>query len=91
VRIPGGPRTVLLALAAAVIVCAVFALRLQASTGVDTLVNSGSADYQATQLDAQQFGSSSVVVLVKLPLNELIDQKQIQTVSELEACLDGQQ
>jgi uncharacterized protein len=93
-RIFRGPRGswIALALIALVtVVCAVFAFGLEPSTGINTLVSSSSADYKATQLSAEQFGSSAVVVLVKAPLSKLLTESQLTRVSELEACLDGQQ
>ncbi len=78
-------------MAVATIVGGLLALGLQPSTGVDTLVSSSSADYQATQRAAEQFGSSPVMVLVRQPLSELLSSGQLTRISELEACLAGQQ
>ena len=71
--------------------CALLALGLRPSTGVGTLVGSGSADARATAVDAHRFGGDAVVVLVHEPLTELLETGDLKTVSELEACLAGEQ
>ena len=66
------PRLTLAAVTLLTLLCALLALRLQPSTGIDTLVSRSSADYRATQVDDRQFGSAPVVLLVRLPLTALV-------------------
>jgi hydrophobe/amphiphile efflux-3 (HAE3) family protein len=68
---------------------AVLALRLQPSTGIGTFVGSGSASYQASVNDARHFGSDAVVVLIREPVRDLVETKDLGTLSFLEACLAG--
>jgi hypothetical protein len=88
---PARPRLTLAVVALITIVCALVALRLQPSTGIDTLVSRSSADYQATQVDSREFGAAPVVLLVRLPLTKLVQTRDLLPLSELEACLGGQQ
>ncbi len=97
-RLPGRPRPpgrrrLLAALAVGVltVVGAVLALGLSSAGGIDTLVGQGSPDARASALDARQFGSDPVVVLVRAPLSGLLAPTELETVSKLEACLAGQQ
>jgi len=85
------PRLTLAVVAVLTIACALAALRLQPSTGIDTLVSRSSADYRATQVDDREFGAAPVVLLVRLPLTELVQTRDLLPLSELEACLGGQQ
>jgi uncharacterized protein len=73
------------------LVCALVALRLQPSTGIDTLVSRSSADYRSTQVDDREFGAAPVVLLVRLRLTKLVQTRDLLPLSELEACLGGQQ
>ena len=73
-----------LALAAAAL-----ALRLQPSAGVETLVDSGSEEYKATERFKQQFGDEPVVILVKGDLQRTILTPDILKVTALEGCLAG--
>ncbi len=65
------------------------ALQLQPSTGIGTFVGSGSSSYQATLDDQRHFGSDAVVVLIREPLTDLVETKDLGTLSFLEACLAG--
>ena len=67
----------------------VLALRLKPSAGTDTFVSRSSSSYQATH-DDRHFGSDPVVILIREPLTELVETKDLATVSQLEACLAGQ-
>ncbi len=67
------------------------ALRLQPSTGIDSFVSGSSSSYQATADDEKHFGSQSVVILIREPLDKLVLSKDLGTLSFLEACLAGQQ
>jgi uncharacterized protein len=88
---PARPRLTLAVVALLTIACALAALRLQPSTGIDTLVSRSSADYRATQVDGREFGAAPVVALVRLPLTQLVQTRDLLPLSELEACLGGQE
>jgi predicted RND superfamily exporter protein len=66
------------------------ALRLQPNTGSDTFVNRSSPSFQASLDDARHFGGDPVVILIREPLTDLVETKDLATISELEACLAGQ-
>jgi hydrophobe/amphiphile efflux-3 (HAE3) family protein len=66
------------------------ALGLEPNAGSDTFVSSSSASFQATENDHQHFGGDAVVVLIREPLTDLVETKDLATVSQLEACLAGQ-
>src|SRR5437660_5867920 len=66
------------------------ALRLQPNTGSDTFVSRSSASFQATLDDQRHFGGDPVVILIREPLTDLVESKDLGIVSELEACLAGQ-
>jgi len=84
------PRLTVTVVAALTVACALLALGLRPSADVSTLVSGSSKDYQATQLDYRKFGGAAVVVLIREPLPDLVETKDLGTVSELEACLDGE-
>src|SRR5688500_10232280 len=65
------------------------ALRLEPSTGADTLVGSGSDSYEATQRYYERFGDDSVIVLVRGPLTKLALTKDLGQLLKLEGCLGG--
>ncbi len=66
------------------------ALRLQPNTGSDTFVSRSTPSYQASLDDERHFGGDPVVILIREPLTDLVETKDLGTVSELEACLAGQ-
>src|SRR6516165_8983482 len=66
------------------------ALRLQPNTASDTFVSRSSPTYQASLDDNQHFGGDPVVILIREPLTDLVETKDLATVSQLEACLAGQ-
>ena len=66
------------------------ALRLSPDTNTDTFVSRSSATYQASLDDARHFGGDPVVILIREPLPDLVETRDLGTVSELEACLAGQ-
>ncbi len=68
----------------------VLALGLRPSAGADTFVSGSSAAYKATEDDYRHFGGDPVVILIREPLPNLVETNDLQTVSELEACLAGQ-
>src|ERR1700759_2851958 len=63
-------------------------LRPDASSS--TFVSSSSSSFKATNDDQQHFGADAVVVLVREKLTNLVETKDLATLSELEACLGGQ-
>jgi hydrophobe/amphiphile efflux-3 (HAE3) family protein len=77
--------TVVLALGGAAI-----ALSLRPDTSPGTLVSGSSASYQATADEQRHFGADAVVILVREPLTELVETKDLATITQLEACLAGQ-
>ncbi len=83
------PVATLLAVALLAVGGGLLALQLQPSTGIGTFVGSGSQSYQATIDDQRNFGSDAVVVLIREPLNDLVETKDLGTLSFLEACLAG--
>ena len=68
---------------------AVLAARLQPKAGVDTLVDTDSREYQATERFKKQFGDEPVVILVKGNLQKTILTDDILRVTGLEGCLAG--
>ena len=84
------PRLTVGVVAVITVACGLLALGLRPSAGTDTFVSASSSDYQATQADYRQFGSDPVVILIREPLTDLVLTKDLGTITELEACLDGQ-
>jgi len=66
------------------------ALRLQPNTSSDTFVSRSSPTYQASLDDNKHFGGDPVVILIREPLTDLVETKDLATLSQLEACLAGQ-
>jgi len=66
------------------------ALGLQPDAGTDTFVSGSSPSSRATADDHQHFGGDQVVVLIREPLTDLVETKDLATISQLEACLAGQ-
>ncbi len=66
------------------------ALRLEPNTNSDTFVNSSSPTFKASADDNRHFGGDPVVILIREPLTDLVETKDLATVSQLEACLAGQ-
>jgi uncharacterized protein len=66
------------------------ALRLRPNTNSDTFVSRSSPTFQASLDDNEHFGSDPVVILIREPLTDLVETKDLATVSQLEACLAGQ-
>jgi predicted RND superfamily exporter protein len=65
------------------------ALRLKPSIGMGTFIGSSSSSYQATIDNQRHFGSDAIVVLIREPLTDLVETRELGTVSFLEACLAG--
>ena len=66
------------------------ALRLAPNTNSDTFLSRSSPTFQASLDDNRHFGSDPVVILIREPLTDLVETKDLATVSQLEACLAGQ-
>ncbi len=66
------------------------ALGLRPSAGIDTFVSSSSASYKATADDQRHFGDDAVVILIRESLPNLVETKDLGTLTQLEACLAGQ-
>src|SRR5437764_2207580 len=76
--------------AALAVAGAALATGLEANAGSDTFVSRSSPSYQATADDQQHFGGDAVIILIREPLLNLVETKDLATVSQLEACLAGQ-
>src|SRR5690348_13131301 len=66
------------------------ALGLRPSAGIDTFVSASSPSYRATVDDERHFGDDAVVILVRESLPNLVETKDLGTLTQLEACLAGQ-
>jgi predicted RND superfamily exporter protein len=66
------------------------ALGLRPSAGIDTFVSPSSPSYRATAADERHFGDQAVIVLIHESLPDLLETKDLGTLSQLEACLGGQ-
>jgi uncharacterized protein len=84
------PSITVAGIAALAVAGGALALSLRPSVADDTLVSSSSASYRATEADYRQFGSAPVIVLVREPLAQLFQVKDLTAVSKLEACLAGE-
>ncbi len=69
---------------------ALLALGLKPSAGSDTFVSRSSSSFQATAQDHRDFGGDAVAILIKEPLRDLVQSKDLAKVTFLEACLAGQ-
>ncbi len=67
------------------------ALGLSTDTGDSAFVSSSSPSFRATASDQQHFGGDPVVVLIRERLTDLVETRDLGTVSQLEACLAGQE
>jgi hypothetical protein len=66
------------------------ALGLEPDASTGTFVSSSSATFKATDNDHRHFGGDAVVVLIREPLTDLVETKDLATLSQLEACIAGQ-
>src|SRR3984885_7593682 len=66
------------------------ALGLRPSAGIDTFVSSSSPSYKATADDERHFGDDAVIILIHESLTNLVETKDLATLTQLEACLAGQ-
>jgi uncharacterized protein len=85
----GHARPLLAVTAVLAIAAAIGASRLPTDAGVDTLADSGSATYEATQQVRERFGEEPVVVLAKGELQELLLTDDLFRLLRLEGCLSG--
>ncbi|MEO8966080.1 MAG: MMPL family transporter, partial [Solirubrobacteraceae bacterium] len=69
---------------------AALALSLKPSAGIDTFVPKSSVSYQATVADQRHFGQDAVIVLIHESLPDLLQTRDLATLTELEACFAGQ-
>jgi hydrophobe/amphiphile efflux-3 (HAE3) family protein len=68
---------------------AALALRLEPSVATDTLVDSGSESFKATERFKRDFGDEAVLVLVRGDLTRTVLTQDLQRVLRLEGCLSG--
>ena len=83
------PRAVVIVTVVITLAAALLALRLEPSTGADTLVGSGSDSYEATQRYYDRFGDDAVIVLVKEKVSDLVLTSDLARVLGLEGCISG--
>jgi hydrophobe/amphiphile efflux-3 (HAE3) family protein len=83
------PVVPLAAIALLAVVGAALALRLEPSTGTDTLVSHGSDTFVETERFKQDFGDDAVVVLVKGNLQRTLLTSDLGRLIQLEGCLSG--
>jgi hypothetical protein len=69
---------------------ALLSLSLKPSAGIDTFVSKSSPSYRATADDERHFGDDAVIVLIREPLPDLVETKDLATLTQLEACFAGQ-
>ncbi len=83
------PLAVLLAVAALALGGGLLALRLQPSTGAETLASRSSAAFQATDALHRRFGDDAVLVLIDEHVPNLVLTPDLGRVLRLEGCLGG--
>jgi uncharacterized protein len=83
------PLVVLALTAVLALVGAALALRLEPSVATDTLVDSGSESFKATERFKRDFGDEAVLVLVRGELTRTVLTQDLQRVLRLEGCLSG--
>ena len=86
-RRPVATIAVVLALA---VIGGLLASGLEPSAGTDTFVSRSSSSFIATEDNYTHFGGDPVVILIKEPLTKLVETKDLETVTSLEACLAGE-
>jgi predicted RND superfamily exporter protein len=69
---------------------AILSLGLKPSAGTGTFVNRSSPVFRATTDDQRHFGDDAVIILVREKLTNLVETKDLATITRLEACLGGQ-
>ncbi len=88
--VAGKPAITLGIVLALALVGGALALRLTPNTNSDTFVSRSTPSFQASLDDERHFGGDPVVILIREPLTDLVETKDLGVVSELEACLAGQ-
>jgi hydrophobe/amphiphile efflux-3 (HAE3) family protein len=83
------PLVPLVAVALVAVAGALLALRLEPSTGTDSLVSQGSEAYEQTERFKRDFGDDAIVVMVKGNLQQTLLSGDLQKLVELEGCLAG--
>jgi hydrophobe/amphiphile efflux-3 (HAE3) family protein len=81
--------TVVVVLAAAV-GGGLLALGLKPSAGSDTFVSRSAASFRATDDFHRHFGDDAVIIMIRESLPNLVETKDLATLTQLEACLAGQ-
>ena len=71
------------------VVGAGLALRLEPTTGTDTLVGKGTGSWQATDRLHRTFGDDAIYVLVREPVPRLVLTSDLGRIVGLEGCLSG--
>ena len=77
------------AVAALAVVAALLALRLEPSSAIETLVDSDSESFQATERANQVFGDDAIVILVEGDLQQSLLTPDLGRLRDLEDCLAG--
>ena len=83
------PLVPLVAVALVAVAGALLALRLEPSSGTDSLVSQGSRTFEQTERFKRDFGDDAVVVLVQGSLQRTLLSADLQKLIELEGCLSG--
>jgi hydrophobe/amphiphile efflux-3 (HAE3) family protein len=83
------PLVPLAAVAVVAIAGALLALRLEPSTGTDSLVSQGSDTFTQTERFKDDFGDDAIVVLVEGDLQRTMLTSDLQKLIQLEGCLSG--
>jgi hydrophobe/amphiphile efflux-3 (HAE3) family protein len=83
------PLVPLLAVAAVAIGGALLALRLEPSSGTDSLVSQGSESFEQTERFKRDFGDDAIVVLIEGDLQRTLLTSDLQRLIQLEGCLSG--
>ena len=86
---PGTPGRSLGVTACSPLAAALAATRLPTDAGTDTLVDSDTASYRATQQVREEFGEEPVVVLAEGDLQRLLLTSNLGRLLRLEGCLSG--
>ncbi|HYP47833.1 MAG TPA: MMPL family transporter, partial [Thermoleophilaceae bacterium] len=68
---------------------AALALRLEPSSATDTLVDSSSESFKATERFKSQFGDDAVIVMAKGELTRTVLTQDLERILALEGCLSG--
>ncbi len=82
-------KAVLAVTAVVAIAAGLAATRLDTDAGTDTLVDSGSASFQASEQVRQRFGDDPVVILAEGDLRRLVLTANLGRLLRLEGCLSG--